>query len=358
MTYNNVIKVNPLPGPTWNWLRVNDTEIEVNEEAYEALAEVVTPGNISEAAMLSEEDALRLTEAESGMGEEFARWIASCPVDPVTLTVTRGMEVEQPVVIRLFGSGMTVNRYWLVARKDSAMTVVMYISAEEGVEELTAAVDTRLLLEEGARIRLVQICDGGAKAASYVNVGAVLAADSELSILQITTGEAKAMFGVAAGLDGERSRLAIETAYTAENGERVDINYAARHRGKRTESEIFVNGVLRQGAEKVFRGTIDFQRGCSGAKGDEVENVLLLDEDVVNKTVPLILCQEEDVEGNHGASIGDLSEETLYYFRSRGISDEEAYGLLAAGRMIAAIRKIPDRTIRNEMLCRFGEDEE
>ena len=358
MTEINTLRVNPLPGPTWNWLRVNDTEIKVDEEAYEALAETMIPGSISDSAMLSEEDVELLSAAGSGMGAEFAEWIASCPVDPVTLTATKGMQAEQPAVIRLFGTGFSANRYRLVARKDSFMTVVMYLCAEEGAENVSAALETRLLLEEGARVSLVQICDGGAAAESYFDVAAELAADSELSILHITKGEAKAFFGVNAELRGESSRLVIETAYTAEEGKRVDINYAARHAGKKTESRIEVSGVLRKGAEKVFRGTIDFQRGCAGAKGDETENVLLLDDDVVNKTVPLILCQEEDVEGNHGATIGDLSDETLYYFRSRGISDEEAYRLLADGRMIAALRKIPDRTLRTELLSRYGEGEE
>ena len=78
----------------------------------------------------------------------------------------------------------------------------------------------------------------------------------------------------------------------------------------------------------------------------------------MNKTVPLILCSEEDVEGSHGATIGDLSDETLYYFRSRGIDDETAYNLIAAGRLVSAVQKIPDETLKNELLVKMGELEE
>ena len=86
-----------------------------------------------------------------------------------------------------------------------------------------------------------------------------------------------------------------------------------------------VNGVLRDSSQKTFRGTIDFKTGSSGAVGAETEDVLLLGETVVNKTVPLILCAEEDVKGSHGATIGQLDEEMLFYLGSRGISE----GLLA-----------------------------
>ena len=56
------------------------------------------------------------------------------------------------------------------------------------------------------------------------------------------------------------------------------------------------DGVLQDRSAKLFRGTIDFQKGAAGSKGDEKEDVLLLGEDVVNRTIPLILCAEEDVE--------------------------------------------------------------
>ena len=97
-------------------------------------------------------------------------------------------------------------------------------------------------------------------------------------------------------------------------------------------------------SEKVFRGTIDFQNGCSGSVGSELETVLLLGEDVVNKTVPVILCAEEQVEGTHGATIGQLDDETLFYFESRGIPRTQAEQLLARASI--------------ERLARLSEDED
>ena len=55
----------------------------------------------------------------------------------------------------------------------------------------------------------------------------------------------------------------------------------------------------------------------------------MLGDGVVNKTVPLILCAEENVVGNHGATIGELDEDTLFYFESRGISAAEAENIMA-----------------------------
>lgn len=74
-----------------------------------------------------------------------------------------------------------------------------------------------------------------------------------------------------------------------------------------------MGGALRDGAKKIFRGTIDFKTGASDSVGNELENVLMLGDDVENKTVPVILCSEENVVGNHGATIGELDEDTMFY---------------------------------------------
>lgn len=71
------------------------------------------------------------------------------------------------------------------------------------------------------------------------------------------------------------------------------MNYVALHEGKKSVSEIKTDGVLHENSKKLFRGTIDFKKGAAGAVGNEKEDVLLLDDDIVNQTIPLILCAEE-----------------------------------------------------------------
>lgn len=75
----------------------------------------------------------------------------------------------------------------------------------------------------------------------------------------------------------------------------------------------------------------------------------MLGEKAVNQTIPLILCGEEDVEGNHGATIGKLDEELLFYLSSRGMAQEEIYEMVARGRLDAVAAKIPDKTVREEV---------
>ena len=101
------------------------------------------------------------------------------------------------------------------------------------------------------------------------------------------------------------------------------------HFGEETKSRIKADGALKDKAKKVFRGTIDFKKGSVGAEGEETETVLMLGDDVQNQTIPVILCSEETVAGSHGATIGELDEDTLFYFESRGIGKKEAEDIMA-----------------------------
>ena len=109
-------------------------------------------------------------------------------------------------------------------------------------------------------------------------------------------------------------------------------------------------------ASKIFRGTIDFKRGASDSVGNEKETVLMLGDDVTNRTVPLILCAEENVVGNHGASIGQLDDETLFYFESRGIGRDVAEKLLARASIERVARLIGDEEAEGAVMNLLDEE--
>ena len=105
---------------------------------------------------------------------------------------------------------------------------------------------------------------------------------------------------------------------------------------------------MKDEAKKTYRGTIDLKNGASGAVGEEQEDVLLLSENVVNNSIPVILCTEEDVQGEHGATIGRIAEDTLLYMQSRGIGKDECEKLLSRSKVQRVANKITDENILNE----------
>ena len=148
--------------------------------------------------------------------------------------------------------------------------------------------------------------------------------------------------GLAVNLVGNRARLDLNNRYHACHEELLDINHVARMRGCATRAEIVESGILNDSARKTLRATIDLIRGSKDAKGNEAETVQILGDGVVNKTMPVILCDEDNVAGNHGATIGSVSPEQIEYLQARGLSRHEAELLFVRALFEDAIIHAPE----------------
>ena len=88
---------------------------------------------------------------------------------------------------------------------------------------------------------------------------------------------------------------------------------------KKSFSDIHTLGALSDTSKKSFRGTLDFLRGAVASEGAEEDTCLLLDPTVKSISLPLLLCKEDNVVGNHAASAGQIDQNKLFYLMSRGL---------------------------------------
>ena len=86
----------------------------------------------------------------------------------------------------------------------------------------------------------------------------------------------------------------------------------------------------------------------------------MLGENASNQTIPLILCSEEDVKGNHGATIGRLDENLLFYLESRGLSEAQVTEMIAAARLNAACDALQDERAASQVMryAKIGDQDE
>ena len=297
--------LNRLPAPTWNWLRVNRTALDWENE------NEIDLGAVVRSVQGKENEPLRLEIHGEG---EYSRKRVSVDAAP--------------------GSSVTVFETFENAAK--------------------LAVETELTAREGACIRLVQIQSTGKESLLYNRVSGECAKNGRIELVQILIGAGDAYCDSHIELSGEGSGFKADIGYLGQREQKLDMNLAVDHWGKSTESEINAAGALKDAAHKVFRGTIDFKNGSSASVGNEKETVLMLGDDVVNKTVPLILCAEENVVGNHGATIGELDEDTLFYFESRGIDKQTAENILARAAIERLARLLGDSESEEYIMNRLN----
>lgn len=290
------IQINKLPVNTWNRLDVNYAEVEWEETAPAKQSITVKSGEAPEP--------FRLDFSEAGDSE-------------VSFTAEENSSIT---VYELHRSNSAVKLNFDIG-KNASVKLVQLLNPTEKLRHETFA-----------------NCSKGGK----------------FQIMTIMTGDGNIYSDNRTELEGDSSSINVEVAYLGKNSQTIDYNIAVNHWGKDTHSGINAAGALMDSAKKVFRGTIDFKTGSSDSKGSENETVIMLGDDVVNKTVPLILCSEENVEGSHGATIGELDDDTLFYFESRGIGREEAERIMAYAALKRLIRLSDDKAFAEQAQNALG----
>ena len=129
-----------------------------------------------------------------------------------------------------------------------------------------------------------------------------------------------------------------------------DINYIVDINGQESKVDIDVQGALKGESKKHFKGTIDFKKGCKKAKGNENEFCILLSDKAKSLALPMLLCTEDDVEGNHSTASGKVDNKDLFYIMSRGISYKDAIKLLVKAKFNQIIQTIKDEQLKQEIL--------
>ena len=145
------------------------------------------------------------------------------------------------------------------------------------------------------------------------------------------------------------SRNEFNNIYYGSKDDRIDMNYYIALNKEKSKGYINVEGALDDSSIKSFKGTLDFISGSKKSIGEELENCVLLSDSVVSKSLPMLLCTEEDVIGSHGVSTGKIDKDKLFYLMSRGISEKEANKLIIKANYNKIINKINDEDTKEEI---------
>lgn len=343
-------KMNCLPVPTWNQCGVNHAPAaaalpEVSGDDWgEANIAFTLPAGVGEA----ENDFAAFSE--SGMGAQTDTWLLENATVRHALTVADRTKVTEPALFEAALDAAHPNALSVLsvdAGADSELTVVQVVrgDAENGI----AASLTRIRAGENAHVKLVQVQLLGSRARRWNAVAIEEGKNAHVEQVRIELGGQLSACGSKAQLSSPGTEYDLDAVYFGSGNAVLDYNDVSVHTAKDTLCEMHTAGVLTGRADKILRGTIDFRRGAKRGVGHESEDVLLFSPAARNRTAPLILCGEEEVEGQHAASIGRLDEEKLYYLRSRGLTEAQARRLMVDARFAPAIEKIPLEALREEV---------
>ena len=325
---------------TWNRLRANSLSVTVPNHADAGKVYLPLP---------------RLFERiECGMGQEVTDYVESQAFKSDFYNVPARTKRDEPIVVAVSAAQNQCANTGIIVREGAEATVVIAAFAGDVDGDAptgsdanddalpTSAALTRIVVEAGAKLHLIEMHGVNEGQQHLESVGLEIHQDAAVDVKQYALGGSTIGLGLTANLVGAQARLDLNNRYHATHEETLDINHLVRMRDTSTRALLTESGVLNEAAKKTLRATIDLVRGAKDAQGNEIETVMILGDDVVNKTMPAILCDEDDVAGNHGATIGSVSPEQLNYLAARGLSHQAAEQMFIRALFEDAIINAPE----------------
>ena len=177
-----------------------------------------------------------------------------------------------------------------------------------------------------------------------------IADNAEITYIIVDFGAKNKISNYYTELKGFRSQNNLKTIYLGQDENRLDLNYHIKLMGEQTNADIDVQGAIDGNAKKSFKGTIDFIKGCRESEGAENENCVLLSDEAKSISLPMLLCHEDDVSGEHGVSSGKIDPQKLFYIMTKGISYEDARKLIIKANFNNIINEITDEELQERII--------
>lgn len=213
----------------------------------------------------------------------------------------------------------------------------------------------KVYAKENAKLNITVINLLNSNSEHFEAMENILEDNSDLNYTIIDIGGKNSIQNYYSNIIGKSAKNDLKTIYLGSENQIKDINYIAELRGQKSFVDIDVQGALKENAKKNFKGTIDFKKGCKKAKGNENEFCMLLSEKAKSLALPMLLCTEDDVEGNHSTASGKVDKEQLFYIMTRGLSYKEAVKLIVRANFNKTIERILDEEVKQNIIKEIDE---
>jgi Fe-S cluster assembly protein SufD len=273
--------------------------------------------------------------------------------DAAVIVLPGNVKLSRPVHILHFTSSpkdaiTTFPRTLIVAGPHSEVKVIEHYIGFEGQEYFSSAV-TEIVLEEGARVEHCKVQEESSTAFHIATIQARQSAKSHLLSHSISIGAKLARNNINGILDGSGIECTLNGLYLGKGDQLVDHHTALEHAKPHCNSHEFYHGILNDHATGVFNGKIFVRPDAQKTDAKQTNRNLLLSDDASINTKPQLEIFADDVRCTHGATVGQLEEEAIFYLRARGIGLDNARRMLIHAFAADIVNRITIDEVREKL---------
>jgi Fe-S cluster assembly protein SufD len=277
--------------------------------------------------------------------------------DGAFIHVPAGVELAEPVQLLYLSSarrtGETIQpRNLIIAGDNSKLTVVESYLNAGGAACFTNAV-TEILAGDNARVEHIKLQDEALGAFHIATIAGEFGRASNVVIHSFALGARISRTNIRAKLAGEGLECILNGLYLTHGDQLADHHMIVEHVQPHCASHEYFNGILDDKSKGVFHGRIYVHPAAQKTDAKQTNKNLLLSDSATADTKPQLEIYADDVKCTHGATIGRLNAESIFYLRSRGMSEDTARNMLIhafAGEIIERIQCETARAVIDKLV--------
>ncbi|HEX7339058.1 MAG TPA: Fe-S cluster assembly protein SufD [Rhodanobacteraceae bacterium] len=286
-------------------------------------------------------------------GDVFARLNAALAADGVVLRVAAGCVVGKPLHVVHAGASAPDALAWharhiIELGEGASLKLVEHHAGADNNANLGTLVSD-IVLRADAKLDWLQLQDAAADATLIRRTDLHLDARAQCNFSGVELGGSLARHQLAVELRGDGARLDTHGVFLPRKRQHLDTHIDIRHDALNTTSHSLWRGVADERGRGVFHGQIIVAPGADGADADLNNKNLLLSPNAEIDTQPVLEIYADEVMAVHGATVGQLDEQALFYLRSRGIPVEQARSLLTVAFCRAGLAGVDNKALREHL---------
>jgi len=287
-----------------------------------------------------------------GTSEKFAAHNAAMWRHGLLVHVPRGVVLEQPLYVRIGSSVADGSLFWrllVIAEPESSFTLIEeYASASPELPAYTNAA-VELFVEQGAKLEYVSLQNLSRQTWHFASHHARVERDAELDWVAGGFGTRKGKIRIQNDLAGPGATSRVTGAYFADGAQHLDYDTFQEHIAPHTTSDFAFKGALRDTATAVWRGMIRVEPDAQKTNAYQENRNLMLSPKAHADSIPGLEILANDVRCTHGATLGQVDREQLFYLMARGLSRAEAERLIVRGFFSDVLDRIQLEPVREAL---------
>ncbi|MCE3286827.1 MAG: FeS assembly protein SufD [Gaiellaceae bacterium] len=269
-----------------------------------------------------------------GWDEKFAAHNAAMWTHGLLVHVPQGVVVEKPLYVRIGNSVSGGSLFWrllVVAEPQSRFTLIEeYASASPDLEAYSNAA-VEIVVQQAAKVEYVSVQNLSRSTWHFASHHASVDRDAELDWVAGGFGSGKGKVRIQNDLIGQGATSRVTGAYFADGTQHLDYDTFQEHMAPSTTSDFAFKGALRDTARAVWRGMIRVEEGAQKTNAYQENRNLLLSKSAHADSIPGLEIMANDVRCTHGATLGQVDRDQLFYLMTRGLTRAEAERLIVRG---------------------------